>query len=207
MERDAKSVQSAVLIVPSGFIANEPPPAVSACPVSVDADTAPSVSAITTVLTAAAGKSAASGLGSPAMAVVDPCTPPAQPRPPTTCTRLFQLAGLGSHTSIPMPGEVDGAPAGPGFPGPTFSSTMHRSLAAVTPDAVPLTLISSLFLNAFTSVTVVFASGLNAVFIESSQVSGLVVAAVNALELVLPPHAASNTTLAHIVTKTGRPSR
>jgi len=39
---------------------------------------------------------------------------------------------------------------------------------------------------------------------ESSQVSGFVVAAVNALELVLPPpHAASITALAHAATRTG----
>src|SRR6185295_7749492 len=45
--------------------------------------------------------------------------------------RLFQLAGAGSHTSMPIPGEVEGAPAGPGLPGPTSSLTMQTSAAAI----------------------------------------------------------------------------
>src|SRR5471032_1933191 len=95
---------------------------------------------------------------------------------------------------MPIPGEVEGAPAGPGLPGPTFSFTRHSSLGASTLDGVPVRFISWPFLKAWTSVTVVFASGLNAAFMESSQVSGFVVAAVNALELVLPPpHPASIT--------------
>ena len=71
--------------------------------------------------------------------------------------RLFQFAGLGSHTSIPIPAEVDGASAGPGFPGPTFSFTKHMSLAAfgVCAVAEPERTKGSPFANALTSYTVV----------------------------------------------------
>jgi hypothetical protein len=101
----------------------------------------------------------------------------------------------GSQTSMPMPGEVEGAPAGPGLPGPTLSLTMHRSLAASVPVALPSRLRSSPFLNCFTSRTVVFASGLNAVLRLSSQVSASGAAGGgaagtigrNALWLPLPP--------------------
>lgn len=46
---------------------------------------------------------------------------------------------------------------------------MHTSLAATVPEALPSRFRSSPFLNCFTTVTVVSASGLNAVFRLSSQ--------------------------------------
>ena len=85
--------------------------------------------------------------------------------------RLFQLPGAGSQTSMPIPGEVDGAPAGPGLPGPTSSLTMQTSLVAVgvVDVAAPLASNGSPFLNALTSNTLVLASGANPVFIVSLQ--------------------------------------
>src|SRR5712672_3239429 len=88
--------------------------------------------------------------------------------------RWFQFAGVGNQTSMPMPAEVEGALAGPGLPGPMLSLTKQRSFAATGgagDAAVPDRAIGSPFRNALTSVTVVFASGLKAVFIESSQAS------------------------------------
>src|SRR6185369_6477262 len=106
MPRRAKSFHNTVLMLPSGFIANEPLPMV--WPVSVTADTAPSTPA-----TAAADRPALAA-PVPANAVVEvTAVPPAQPPPPSTCTRLFQLAAEGSQISMPMPGDVDGALAGP----------------------------------------------------------------------------------------------
>src|SRR5258705_162632 len=73
---------------------------------------------------------------------------------------------------MPIPGEVEGALAAPALPGPTSSLTKHRSLAAVGVlgvTTVPDKAIWSPALNDLTSATVVFASGLNAVFIVSSQ--------------------------------------
>jgi len=95
-----------VLIVPSGFMANEPPLAVFACPVSVEAETAPSTIAVV------AGDPADEP-EAPASAVVDVWTPLAQPPPPLTWMRSFQFACAGSQTSMPMPADVDGASAGP----------------------------------------------------------------------------------------------
>src|SRR6185503_15654136 len=123
MPRCAKSFQSTVLIVPSGLIANDPLPIT--WPVSVNAETAPS-----TVATAAA-VSPALPPPVPASSVSDvTAAPPAQPPPPSACTRPFQFSTDGSQTSIPMPADVEGAPAGPGFPGPTRSLTTHTSFAA-----------------------------------------------------------------------------
>lgn len=50
---------------------------------------------------------------------------------------------------------------------------MHTSLAATVPDALPSRFRSSPCLNCFTTVTVVFASGLKAVFRLSSHASAL----------------------------------
>src|SRR5262245_56165553 len=125
MPRCAKSFQSTVLIVPSGFIANEPLP-VLGWPVSVEADTAPSI--VDAIIGLDVGPPAPPA---PASRVVSAWTPPAQPPPPITWMRRFQFAGDGNQTSIPMPGDVDGNPAGPGLPGPTSSFTTHTSLAAV----------------------------------------------------------------------------
>ena len=85
----------------------------------------------------------------------------------------FQFAGASAARSpMPMPGDVDGALAGPGLPGPTLSLTKQRSFAATGGvPVVPDKAIGSPALNDLTSSTVVFASGLNAVFIVSSQVS------------------------------------
>src|SRR5215470_16323901 len=143
-------------MVPSGFMANDPPPA--ACPVSVVPTTDPSVPAVTPPA------------GLP-ICIVESCAPPAHPPPPRLWIRLFQLAAVGSQISNPMPAEVDGAPAGPDCPGPTFSLTRHRSAAAVggVGPVVAPSAIGSPCLNACTSSTVVLSSGLNAVFMESSQ--------------------------------------
>src|SRR5690606_6856522 len=67
--------------------------------------------------------------------------------------------------------DVEGAPAGPGFPGPTRSLTKHRSACAVNGllGMIPPESNASPFLNDFTSKTLVKASGLNASFMLSSQ--------------------------------------
>ena len=44
--------------------------------------------------------------------------------------RSFQFFLVGNHSSMPMPGEVEGAPAVPGLPGPTSSLTRQTSLMA-----------------------------------------------------------------------------
>ena len=184
MPRLAKSVHSVLLMVPSGFIANEPP-ADEAWPVSVVEETAPSLPATP----------AASVL---AMALALPAAPPCQPPPPSAWTREFQAAFAGSQTSMPMPGEVEGASAGPGLPGPTLSLTMQTSLAAsgVAPVAVPPRMSASPFLKALTATTVVSASGLKFALSVSSQASGAALAGGggvpvaigrNALWLPLPP--------------------
>src|SRR2546423_27729 len=124
MPRWAKSFQSTVLMVPSGFIANEPVP-VLGWPVSVEADTAPSI--VDAILGLDVGPPAPPA---PASRVVSAWTPPAQPPPPITWMRWFQFAGDGSQTSMPIPGDVEARPAGPGLPGPTSSFTTHTSLSA-----------------------------------------------------------------------------
>ncbi|MNL18220.1 hypothetical protein D3C87_1393570 [compost metagenome] len=94
--------------------------------------------------------------------------------PPSRCRRRFHLAAEGSQTSMPMPRVVEGASAGPAWPGPTSSFTRHRSDAAtgVLPVAVPDSSSASPALKALTSSTCVSASRWNAVFNDSSQVSG-----------------------------------
>src|SRR5262249_6350496 len=98
------------------------------------------------------------------------------PNPPRVMLwmRPFQFAGDGSHISMWIPEEVERAPAGPGLPGPMVSLTRHMSLSAVGGGGVagvPESAKGSPFLNAFTNVTVVFASGLNALIMELSHVS------------------------------------
>src|SRR5262245_49704754 len=136
-------------MLPSGFSANVP--LLTVWPVSVCALTAPSLPA---TAAAALAPIAVSEL----MAV-----PPAQPPPPSTWTRRFQFAAVGNQTSMPMPAEVDGASAGPGFPGPTLSLTRHTSLAASAGggDAgVSGSASGSPLANALTNVTFVSALGL-----------------------------------------------
>src|SRR5436309_14495668 len=101
MPRCAKSFQRTVLMLPSGFIANDPPPG-PLCPVSVFAETAPSTVAMK------------EGLGvvppappAPASTVNDVWLPPAQPPPPATWMRRFQFSRVGSQISMPIPGDVD----------------------------------------------------------------------------------------------------
>ncbi len=97
---------------------------------------------------------------------------PAQPPLPQARMRSFQLAAVGSHTSMPMPAEVDGAPAGPGFPGPTRILTRQTSEGAVGGAGVAgvfANAMASPALNDLTSNTVVSTSGLKAVLIPSSQ--------------------------------------
>src|SRR3954468_5525824 len=89
--------------------------------------------------------------------------------------RWFQFAGVGSQISMPIPGEVEGAPAGPECPGPTRSLTMQTSLAATGGAGVagvPESASASPFLYALTSNTVVSESGWNSVF-KSSQLGNL----------------------------------
>src|SRR6478672_10245935 len=96
--------------------------------------------------------------------------------------RWFQFSRAGSQISMPIPGEVDGAPAGPGFPGPTSSLTMQTSLAAMGGGGVagvPESASASPFLNALTSNTVVSESGWNSVF-KSSQLGNLLSSFANA---------------------------
>ena len=73
---------------------------------------------------------------------------------------------------MPIPADVDGAEAGPGFPGPTLSFTRQRSFGAMLGGGlagVPDKAKGSPFLKALTSNTVVSASGLNAAFMLSSH--------------------------------------
>jgi hypothetical protein len=107
--------------------------------------------------------------------------------------RPFHVAGEGSQISMPIPAEVDGASAGPGLPGPTFNLTRHTSFEATSGggDAgVPDNASRSPFLNALTKVTVVLASGLNAVFIQSSQVNAMVGAQLSSSSESSPSQAA-----------------
>src|ERR1051325_1874263 len=100
MPRCAKSFHSTVLMLPSGFMANDPPRGgggtpTSLCPVSVFAETAPSTVAmkdgVGVVVPAPVPL-----LGAPASSVKDVWLPPAQPPPPATWMRWFQFAGVGS---------------------------------------------------------------------------------------------------------------
>ena len=74
---------------------------------------------------------------------------------------------------MPMPGEVEGASAGPGLPGPTSSFTTHTSVVAVgvVGVGVPDSSSASPVLKDLTSSTVVLASGLKPLLIESSQLN------------------------------------
>src|SRR6478672_6437420 len=66
----------------------------------------------------------------------------------------FQFAGAGSQISMPMPGDVDGALAAPGLPGPTLSLTKQRSFAATGGvPVVPDNAMGSPALNDFTGST------------------------------------------------------
>src|SRR5947208_10022711 len=93
--RVAKSVHNVLLIVPSGFIANDPVPAGSACPPSLTALTAPSFMAMPHVTPVKYG----------AVPVVISDVFPMMalpPNPPRVMLwmRLFQFAGDGSHILI-----------------------------------------------------------------------------------------------------------
>src|SRR5215831_4144008 len=106
------------------------------------------------------------------MSVVEAWLPHAHPPPPRFWILLFHALGVGSHTSIPMPGEVEGAPDPSWNPGPTTILTKHKSAAAVGGvgvAGVPDNARESPCLNAWTSTTLVLESGLKAVFIESSH--------------------------------------
>ena len=123
MPRCEKSFHSTVLIVPSGFIANEPEPA-ALCPVSVDAETAPSIVEAILGDEVAAG---AAGAGQQCAVFVHAA------RPAATADHVdapVPVGARGSQTSMPMPAEVEGSPAGPGLPGPTSSLTTQTSLSA-----------------------------------------------------------------------------
>src|ERR1017187_2184680 len=102
-----------------------------------------------------------------------------------------------------MPTDVEGAPTGPGLPGPTLIFTMQRSFAATGGTGaagVPDRASESPFLNALTKVTVVFTSGLNAAIIELSHVSnaGGATALTLLLELLLQPPKMSSAEIAVI---------
>src|ERR1700676_2278464 len=92
---------------------------------------------------------------------------PAHPPPPKTCTLLFH--GLGNHTSIPIPGDVEGDPAMPGFPGPISSLIRQRSRIADRFVGMPSRFRSSPLANALTRLTLTFASGMSLLLIESLQ--------------------------------------
>ena len=133
------------------------------------------------------------------LTIVVELMPGLPPKPPSANAwmRWFQLAFDGSQASMPMPADVDGAPAGPALPGPTINLTRQTSFTAtggVGVAGVPDSASESPFLNDFTSVTVVFASGLNAVFSVSSQTSGVAAGApptgLPAPPSSLPPQAA-----------------
>src|SRR5437763_1947893 len=122
MPRCAKSFHKTVLMLPSGSMANEPPrdgggTPTSLCPVSVFAETAPSTVAMNAGVGVVVPAPVVPKAGAPASTVGFVWLPPAQPPPPATWMRRFQFAGVGSQISMPIPGDVDGAPAGPGFPG------------------------------------------------------------------------------------------
>ena len=78
MPRCAKSFHKTVLMLPSGFIANDPPPG-PLCPVSVFAETAPS----TVAMNEGAGV-VLPAPPAPASTVRFVWLPPAQPPPPVT---------------------------------------------------------------------------------------------------------------------------
>src|SRR5581483_6375075 len=163
------SVQSVELIVPSGFIANDPVPAGSACPPSLTALTAPSFIAMPQVTPVR------NGAVPVVIRVVFPmmALPPNPPKV-TLWMRPFHFAGDGSQISTWIPEDVERAPAGPGLPGPMVSLTRHmsfRAMGGAGVAGVPESASGSPFLNALTSVTVVFASGLNAVIMELSHVN------------------------------------
>jgi hypothetical protein len=75
------------------------------------------------------------------------------------------------------------------LPGPTWSFTKQRSFPAVgvVDVGVPVSRRESPFLNCFTNSTVVLASGVKAVFMESSQVSATGADAGAGVEGVDPP--------------------
>src|SRR4051812_13168283 len=89
-----------------------------------------------------------------------------------------------------MPGDVEGAPAGPGLPGPTTSFTMHASAVATGVLAVAAPKVrASPFLKDLTAVTVVFASGANCVFKVSSHTRACCAAGGGTGESSPPPQA------------------
>src|SRR5437773_2365969 len=117
--------------------------------------------------------------------------------------RLFQLAGDGSQSSTWIPDDVERALAGPGLPGPMVSFTRHMSFIATGGAGVAGVAESangSPFLNAFTSVTVVFASGLKSVIMELSHFNATA-GATSLDESSSPPQAARRTPAAHVANK------
>src|ERR1700754_65962 len=133
-------------MVPSGFIAKLPSTLLVMCPASVPALTALSVSA----------KPNASAVPISVNELTDGS--PEKPPDPLNSSVPFQTAFSGSQTSTPIPADVEGAPAGPGLPGPMLSLTRHRLKGAVFGAGlagVPESAIGSPVLKALTKVTVV----------------------------------------------------
>ena len=103
--------------------------------------------------------------------------------------RSFQLACVGSQTSMPMPCEYERAVLSFSAvtPGPTNSLTRHRSAAAIIGGlGTSCAASSSPFFTSRTAITEVSASGWKAVLIPSSQASG------SACAGTMPPPAASS---------------
>src|SRR4051812_15239593 len=99
-----------------------------------------------------------------------------------------------------MPEDVERAPAGPGLPGPIVILTRHMSLIATGgagDTGVADSARESPFLNALTRVTVVFASGLNAVFMESSHFNATV-GVTSSPDESSPPQAVRRMPAAHV---------
>ena len=110
----------------------------------------------------------------PPMRVVSAWNPPAQPPLPYERMIPFQFVGVGSQTSIPMPGDVDGAAGSPGLPGPTSSLTRHTSAGAAAgagSAGVPASAMGDPAAKACTSSTVVRGSGRKRCLMPSSQLA------------------------------------
>src|SRR5438552_4918234 len=88
--------------------------------------------------------------------------------------RSFQLACVGSQTSMPIPSEYERAALSFSAvtPGPTSSLTRHMSAAAVTGFGASTAISSSPFFTERTATTVVSASGRKAALMPSSHASG-----------------------------------
>ena len=168
MLRSEKSCHPTVLMVPSGLTVNDPLP-----PESLDPPW-PWSDVLTTYPFPTAARCIGSMLPVPPMLVGSAWNPPAQPPLPYERMIPFQFVGVGSQTSIPMPGDVDGAVGSPGLPGPTSSFTRHTSAGAAAGAGSAGVLASAMgdpAVKACTSSTVVCGSGWKRCLMPSSQLA------------------------------------